>query len=363
MRAHRLASLLPDLPAEDFAALKADIAANGLLHPITVFEDKVLDGRHRERACRELGIRPKFAAYKGRDARRFVVSMNIMRRHLSASQRAMVLVELGVLPRGHRPKDSADMTQRQMTRFGHVGLNTVKAAHMVHTHGTAELQDAVREDRVPAKVAAKATAFSSREQDRIAKADDPATELRRIQRAAMERKMGDPGKMPPGKFRVILADVAWRFELWDQMSGGGHAADNHYPTMTLDQIKALKLPAADSAVLFLWATGAMMPQALEVMAAWGFAYKSQIVWAKPRAGTGYWVRSKHELLLIGTRGDIPAPAPGDQPASIIEAPLGRHSEKPEVFYEIIEKMFPTWRKLELFARRKRPGWEVWGNEV
>lgn len=133
--------------------------------------------------------------------------------------------------------------------------------------------------------------------------------------------------------------------------------------MTLDEIKALKVPAADSAVLFMWGTVPMAMQAHEVMAAWGFTYKSQIVWVKPRPGTGYWVRNRHEVLLIGTRGNIPAPAPGDQPPSVIEAPLGRHSEKPAIFYEIIEKMFPTLPKVELFARKKRKDWTVWGNEV
>jgi N6-adenosine-specific RNA methylase IME4 len=109
----------------------------------------------------------------------------------------------------------------------------------------------------------------------------------------------------------------------------------------------------------------MMPQAFEVMAAWGFTYKSQFVWAKNRMGTGYWNRNKHELLLIGTRGHIPAPAMGTQAASLIEAPVGRHSEKPAVFYEIIERHFPTLPKIELHARGAvaRPGWDVWGLEA
>jgi N6-adenosine-specific RNA methylase IME4 len=85
----------------------------------------------------------------------------------------------------------------------------------------------------------------------------------------------------------------------------------------------------------------MLPQAHEVMAAWGFAYKSNFAWAKNRMGTGFWNRNKHELLLIGTRGHVPAPAMGTQAASLIEAPVRSHSEKPAVFYEIIERYFPT----------------------
>jgi N6-adenosine-specific RNA methylase IME4 len=109
----------------------------------------------------------------------------------------------------------------------------------------------------------------------------------------------------------------------------------------------------------------MLPQALEVMAAWGFTYKSSFAWAKNRMGLGHWVRNKHELLLIGTRGKIPGPAPGTQTVSLIEAPVGRHSEKPAVFYEIIERYFPTLPKIELHARgaAARPGWDVWGLEA
>ena len=75
----------------------------------------------------------------------------------------------------------------------------------------------------------------------------------------------------------------------------------------------------------------MLPQALAVMEAWGFEYRTQIIWVKDRIGTGYWFRNKHELLLIGVRGDIPGPAPGSQWPSVIEAPVGFHSAKPEVF--------------------------------
>ena len=103
--------------------------------------------------------------------------------------------------------------------------------------------------------------------------------------------------------------------------------------------------------------------ALAVMSAWGFSYKSLITWIKDRPGTGYWVRNRVELLLIGTRGSVPAPAPGEQPPQVVEAPRGRHSEKPDVFAEMIERLFPNVPRLEMFARRARDGWECWGNEA
>ena len=109
----------------------------------------------------------------------------------------------------------------------------------------------------------------------------------------------------------------------------------------------------------------MLPQALEVMKAWGFEYKRSFTWAKNKMGTGYWARNQTEYLLVGTRGKIPAPAMGTQWSSLIPAPVGRHSEKPVVFYEMIEKYFPTLPKIELHARGvvSRPGWDVWGLEA
>lgn len=169
--------------------------------------------------------------------------------------------------------------------------------------------------------------------------------------------------LPNTKFGVILADPPWRFEPYSRDSGMDRAADNHYPTMDLDAIKALDVPAADDCALFLWATAPMLPEALAVMAAWGFTYKSQIIWNKDRIGTGYWARNKHELLLIGTRGDVPAPAPGTQPASVIDAPVSAHSAKPLEFHEIIERIYPTLPKLEMFARTARLGWQSWGAEA
>jgi N6-adenosine-specific RNA methylase IME4 len=164
-------------------------------------------------------------------------------------------------------------------------------------------------------------------------------------------------------YGVIYADPPWSFAPWSRISGMDRAADNHYPTMTLAQIKALRVPAAPDCALFLWATTPMLPQALEVMAAWGFTYVSHWVWEKDRIGTGYWSRSVHELLLIGTRGDVPGPLPGQQIESIVPAPRGEHSVKPEVFARIIEQLFPNVPKLEMFARRPRPGWDDWGNEM
>lgn len=190
------------------------------------------------------------------------------------------------------------------------------------------------------------------------------TAEKRDLRAKRERELAaKQAAMPVQQFGVIYADPPWRFEPRSRETGMDRAAENHYPTLSVAELMALKVPAAKDCVLFLWATVPMLPQALEVMTAWGFQYRSHFVWVKDRDGTGYWNRNRHELLLIGTRGDIPAPAPGEQYSSVIEARVGQHSAKPFHFVEIIDELFPTLPRIELFARETRSGWHSWGNEA
>lgn len=171
--------------------------------------------------------------------------------------------------------------------------------------------------------------------------------------------------LPDKKYGVIYADPEWRFEVYSRDTGMDRAADNHYPTSGTDAICARPVQdiAADDCALFLWATVPMLPDAFRVMAAWGFDYKSHCIWAKDRIGTGYWFRNQHELLLVGTRGNIPAPAMGTQVASLVDAPVGKHSAKPVAFYELIEGYFPSLPKIELNARTARRGWDAWGYEA
>jgi N6-adenosine-specific RNA methylase IME4 len=202
-----------------------------------------------------------------------------------------------------------------------------------------------------------------------AKIIDDANRAADKQAARAEREAALGAKqaaLPKARYGVIVADPEWRFEPWSRSTGMDRSADNHYPTSCLDVIKARDVPsiAADDCVLFLWATVPMLPHALAVMEAWGFAYVSHYVWDKQKAGTGYWNRNVHELLLIGTRGKIPAPAPGTQKNSIIEAPATKHSAKPELFLEMIEGYYPSLPKIELNRRGPpRKGWAAWGNQA
>jgi len=195
---------------------------------------------------------------------------------------------------------------------------------------------------------------------------DLSTAEKKSRRRAREIELGAKQMaLPEARFGVIYADPEWKFETYSEETGMDRSADNHYPTSSLEAIKSRDVGslAADDSICWLWATVPMLLEGIEVLKAWGFEYKSHLIWNKDRIGTGYWFRNKHELLLIGTRGRIPAPAMGEQFPSVIDAPVGEHSAKPEIFYEIIEAYFPTLPKIELNARTARPGWVRWGYEA
>src|SRR5215469_9325526 len=129
-------------------------------------------------------------------------------------------------------------------------------------------------------------------------------------RASAQSQQKTAGKV----YAVIYADPPWRFEPYSRETGMSRAADNHYPTLSTDDIAAIPIPAVKDSILFLWATSAMKEDALRVMAAWGFAYKTTYYWHKPGRGHGYWsCEDQIEELLVGTRGRVPAPVMGMQP--------------------------------------------------
>lgn len=172
---------------------------------------------------------------------------------------------------------------------------------------------------------------------------------------------------PEKKYAVIYADPPWGY----RNKGTRAAAARHYPTMTPDDIKALPVAdiAAADCVLFLWATFPMLPEALAVIEAWGFAYKTAaFVWAKRNRkspgwfwGLGNWTRSNPEVCLLAVRGCPERVSAAVH--SLIEAPVGRHSAKPPQARARIEALMGDVPRIELFARERAPGWDAWGDEV
>ena len=217
------------------------------------------------------------------------------------------------------------------------------------------------------KRAMTAAERQQRRRKRLAK-ENSKTELGKLKRARREQELA--GKIERAAktlgnslHGIVLADPPWSRKTWSE-AGKSRDPANHYPTPGEAYLSQLKIPAARDCILFMWSTGEHLAQAMRLIEAWGFTYKSQMVWKKPNISTGHWVRTKHELVLIAAKGSPVAPAPGTQANSVFEAPTtGEHSEKPPFVHEMIERLWPNTTKLEMFARAARPGWTVWGAEA
>lgn len=174
------------------------------------------------------------------------------------------------------------------------------------------------------------------------------------------------------RFKTILADPPWQFQNRTGKMAPEHKRLNRYPTMTLDEIKALPVEnvADDGSHLYLWVPNALLPEGLEVMKAWGFQYKTNLVWEKVRKdggpdgrGVGFYFRNVTELLLFGVRGSRARTlAPGRTQVNLVRSQKREHSRKPDEIITLIEQC-SAGPYLELFARGKRDGWTLWGNQA
>lgn len=173
--------------------------------------------------------------------------------------------------------------------------------------------------------------------------------------------------MEQKKYGIIYADPPWKYE----MKKGQGVAENHYQTMSIEEICQLPVKelAEKNAALFLWVTFPQLSEAFQVMKAWGFAYKTvAFVWIKQNKsgngfflGLGYWTRSNAEICLLGVRGKPRRVS--KKVRQIIVSPLEQHSKKPDEARERIVELMGDIPRIELFARKETAGWDVWGNEV
>ncbi|MEM0124304.1 MAG: MT-A70 family methyltransferase [Candidatus Micrarchaeaceae archaeon] len=390
LKPHPHQGLVPKMTEEEYSALVKDIKLNGILQPIDITPERViLDGHHRVKAAKELGIKEvevRIPDLGNMSEDEYLVSVALNRRHLTEGQKAMLALEYQKIlsarlqseagkkainerwhPEGYvsedvsetyRSKDSRKIVAEQFKvsewKLRQANAITQNAPDIVEKvkDGSLSLNEAAVLARKPKEI---------RDQALKQKIENPRKDVRTILRSLNnEIAVNNPPAPPQGKFAVIYADPPWKY---DFVTSQTRAVENHYPTMELGDIKKLPVPAADDAILYLWAPPAKLEDALQVMNAWGFQYKTNMVWIKDRIGAGYYARMRHEILLIGTKGNFGVPAESDRPDSVIEAPRTEHSKKPEIVYEIIEKAYPKHSKIELFARSKRNGWEAWGNEV
>ncbi len=358
MEFHEVTNLFPVMQDEEFKALVEDVRQNGLLEPIWTYQGKIIDGRNRYNACKELGIEPKYREWDGNGSLvQFVVSLNLHRRHLTPSQKAVSALEA--------EKWLAEEAKERQREHGKTAPGKPKTLPQ-------KIEEVNKSQGEAAEQAAKlfgtnrqyvydAKKLAEQAPDLIEKVKTGELSIVQAKRELVKRQVHEPPKLE-GKYRVIYADPPWKYG--NTMPDYFKEQADHYPLMTIEEICALPVKelAEENAVLFLWATSPILEDAFRVINAWGFKYKASFVWDKVKHNMGHYNSVRHEFLLVATRGSCLPDAP-KLFDSVISIEKTTHSEKPEIFRQIIDTLYTHGKRIELFARKHVKGWDVYGNQL
>lgn len=357
MEFHDAANIFPMLEGDEYRRLRDDIAQNGLIEPIWLHEGKILDGRNRYTACLDIGIEPRYREYTGSDPIGFVVSLNLSRRHLTSSQRAVIALEverqLAEDARKRQQGGQGGVLLSQKFEQANDGKASEQAARMVGTNRqyVSDAKNIV--DKAPELI------------DKVRSGELTIPQaMHQLRKQEQDELRKQPIPIPIGKFNTIVIDPPWPIEKIERnVAPNQYAFD--YPTMTLEEIKEFSVPqeiAADNAHLFLWTTQKFLPSAFDIMNTWGFKYVFTMVWHKPGGFQPYNLPQYNcEFVLYGRKG-TPKFLDTTSFFTCFDAPRTGHSVKPDDFYETLSRVCPEPR-IDVFSRTERQGYSSWGNEV
>lgn len=388
---NELKNLIRPLNNEEYEKLKNSILSEGIRDPLVTWRGTLLDGYHRYKIAQEYGLEYKTVEVDLPDreaAKEWIITNQLGRRNLTPEETSYYrgkLYESRKLDY-NRDRDSnghfvrLGNTAETIGKEYGVDEKTIRrdaefsnAVDKVATELGEEVKTAILsgEASVPKKDVEKLIEIKTEAPELIEPILSGKMAISKVmQKINREKKIDNIAKKTTeakaigelGIYSIIYADPPWRY---DFSKDSNDSIEHHYPTMSIEEICDLPINeiAYDDCVLFLWATNPKLEEAMQVINAWGFKYRTNMVWVKNSIGLGYYARQQHELLLIATKGNLPTPDPSDRISSVIESPREEHSKKPDVVYEIIEKMYPKYNKIELFARSRRDGWFVWGNQI
>ena len=342
-------NLIPPLTDEEHTQLEESLVREGCRDSLVVWQGTLIDGHNRYEICQkhDLLFKTIEKEFADRDAAKiWIVTNQLGRRNLTTESRNYLIGKL-----------YSEMKKQHGGERKASGQNVHLTTHEIIAEQFKVSPKTVQRAEIYAK---DLDTLSPETRKGVLNREIKLKDVRTEQRQRQIREGTIVQNVPTGEFNVIYADPPWKY---DFAEAGNREIENQYPTMGLASLKEIILPLAENAVLFLWATAPKLEEALQVLNAWGFTYKTCAVWDKEIIGMGYWFRGQHELLLVATRGSFPAPLPEVRISSVFREKRSKHSQKPEGFYKIIESMCPGAQYLEVFARHKREGWANWGNET
>lgn len=347
----------------DITTLAKSIDEIGLLHPVVVTPEGVLiAGARRLRACQMLGWTEIPATVVSLESIvRGEHDENALRKDFTPSEAVAIAEALEPMER-----EAAKERQRSHTESGYEKFTDPAPA-------LDKVASVVGMSRPTLTKAREVIRAAEQDPERFGDLVEQMDETGKVDRAHQmykRRTIADRMQaidLPPKKYRILYADPPWKYN----DSGAIGETDNygraerHYPTMSITELCALSVKelADDNAVLFLWTTSPLLEECFAVIKAWGFQYKTSFVWDKVAHNFGHYNSVRHEFLLVCTRGSCTPDNPKlfDSVQSIEKTRT--HSEKPEEFRNIIDTLYPHGRRIELFARRPAPNWDIWGNEI
>lgn len=344
---HPIANCFPLLEGDEFAELVEDIGRHGLREPIWFYENMILDGRNRYRACQEAGVEVVGNVYPGDDPVGFVISLNLKRRHMDTSQRSIVAARLATCEwGGNRQGANLRLARAETADMLNVSERTVDDAAAVLHSGDAELVAAVERGEKAVSKAAK--------------------EIRKKKAAGQAKRHAELARsiiVPQGKYGCIVIDPPWDMKKIDRDVRPNQVGFD-YPTMSEEDLAALGVPdmAADDCHLFLWTTSRFLPMALRLTERWGFTYGGLLGWKKPGGfqPIGLW-QYNLEPIIYARKGH-PKFTDTTQFFAAFDAPRREHSRKPDEFYDTIRRVTAAPR-IDVFSREKRDGFAQYGNET
>jgi N6-adenosine-specific RNA methylase IME4 len=354
-------NLIPPLHEEEFKQLEESVIKEGCRDVLVLWGKILLDGHNRYEICSKNNIPFKTTQKEFKDrneAKIWIIQNQFGRRNINAYQKSVLAIKLksifeeiakknislsggdkkseeykSGLTKSSKPIESIH-TRKELSKIAHVSEDTIQKVEKIEKEATKE----EKKELVEGKASINEIYMKVRRKNRVISQTPP---------------------LPEGKFNILYADPPYKYDF--SLTVSREIAQN-YPDMDTDDICALKdkLPVDDNVVLLLWCPAPKLKDGLRIMQEWGFTYKTHAVWDKEIIGMGYWFRSQHELLLLGVKGNFSPPDPSSLFSSIIREKRTEHSKKPEKVYDMIEKMFPQGKYLELFSRTKRNNWTGWG---